>query len=70
MNDSVIKSKRIKSHDLGMPAAFWGRIEKKEPKTYVRIFKNGACIDAFNCEQNKVEETVLSKYGKEVTYKI
>lgn len=53
-----------------MPAAFWGRIEKKAPKAYVRVFKNGACIDAFSCDQDKVEETVIAKYGTDVTYKV
>lgn len=53
-----------------MPAEFWGRIEKKESLAWVSVFKNGACIDAFNCEKSKVKETVESKYGKDVTYKI
>jgi hypothetical protein len=48
--------KRVSSKDLGMPAEFWGRsIIQKRDIVYVKVIKNGAVWDAFNCERSKIK---------------
>lgn len=60
---------KMTSQETGVTSTPWKTATTKN-RVYVSVIKNGAVVDAFMSDKDKVAENVERMYGKDATYKI